>query len=265
MSYISKDLEHAYNIISGLDKGNNLKIYFSTNENLTELFNNVDFRDKDVLSVLSSSDQVFSSLYLGARKVDSFDINYLTIYYHYLRKWYILYFDGLYPKDIFKSNNYIKEILSKVNCMTELEKKAYDFWDMFSLELSSRNLFNYGFDDFTIPYADNLYLFKNILKTSDVNFNHLDMFSDINLDKEYDIVIMSNLIEYAKTFEDIKMVKKNLDKLLKRKGRAIFTYIYHCPRTKIHKEQNAFFKEDYDFLMHNNDCDEEIGYSYIKK
>ena len=61
------------------------------------------------------------------------------------------------------------------------------------------------------------------------------------------------------------MVKKNLDKLLKRNGRAIFTYIYHCPRTKVHKEQNAFFEDDYDLLIHKDNYDEEVGYSYVKK
>ena len=265
MDSIKLDLEKAYNVINDLNNRENVKIYFSTNENLKELFFNIDFCNKDVFSVLSSSDQVFSSLYLGAKSVDSFDINNLTFYYHYLRKWNILYSDSLYPRDILKDNYFLKRLLNEVVCLSEDEKKAYSFWQLFSEELNSKNLFYYDSDNYAIPYADDLNLFKRILEKSVVNFNHLNMFSEILVDKKYDIVIMSNLIEYAKSLDDISMVKENLNKLLKKNGRAIFTYMHHCPNSIEHKKQNDLFRDDFNFEIHKDYCDSAIGYSYIKK
>ena len=51
------------------------------------LFNRISLKDKRVLSVLASSDFLFSALDDGATIVDTFDINFLTYRYFYLRKW----------------------------------------------------------------------------------------------------------------------------------------------------------------------------------
>ena len=54
------------------------KMHQSTNENLTAILGQIDFEDKEVLSVLSSSDQMMSSYYLGAKNVDTFYNNVTT-------------------------------------------------------------------------------------------------------------------------------------------------------------------------------------------
>ena len=63
------------------------RVYYRTNEDLDTIYRDLDFHKKKVLSVLASSDQVFTARYLGAEQVDSFDKNRLTIYYYYLRKY----------------------------------------------------------------------------------------------------------------------------------------------------------------------------------
>ena len=67
------------------------RIYTTSNEQLDAVFRGFDLKDKDILSVLGSSDHVFSEYYLGAKSVTAFDVNELTKYYYYLRKWSLIY------------------------------------------------------------------------------------------------------------------------------------------------------------------------------
>lgn len=95
MSNISFDINEAkkimYDICSNGRVSNYSKLYRSTNERLSKILSMYDFKDKNVLSVLASSDQLLSSYFLGAKNVDSFDSNVLTFYYFYLRKWCMMY------------------------------------------------------------------------------------------------------------------------------------------------------------------------------
>ena len=50
-------------------------IYPYSNENLDVLFNNLDLKDKEVLSVAGSGDHAFYSYNKGACNVDLFDVN----------------------------------------------------------------------------------------------------------------------------------------------------------------------------------------------
>ena len=51
-------------------------LYSRTNEDLKSLFEIIDVRDKNILSVLSSSDYLFSALFKEAGNIETFDINY---------------------------------------------------------------------------------------------------------------------------------------------------------------------------------------------
>ena len=105
------------------------QVYFETNEDLDEIFKNVDFNDKDVLSVLSSSDQLFKLGQYNIKSIDTFDKNILTYYYYYMRIWTIKCFGQLYPTGLI-SNDYlwIDGLLSSVNPESVEEKNALIFW-----------------------------------------------------------------------------------------------------------------------------------------
>ena len=66
-------------------------LYFSSNENFNNLFSSFDFKDKDVFSIVGSGDQALYFYNQGARQVDLYDINIVSIYYYYLRLWCIKY------------------------------------------------------------------------------------------------------------------------------------------------------------------------------
>lgn len=55
---------------------NREKIYFETNEDLDKIFKDIDFSDKDVLSVLASSDQLFKLNSLDTKSIETFDKKY---------------------------------------------------------------------------------------------------------------------------------------------------------------------------------------------
>ena len=56
--YLNLDYLASRGVIDGMDlsKHGYDKIYFETNENLSDMYKKVDFLDKDVLIVLASSD-----------------------------------------------------------------------------------------------------------------------------------------------------------------------------------------------------------------
>ena len=84
------------------------KLFYQTNEDLMDQYLDIDFQNKDVLSVLASGDQVFTSRLLDAKRTDAFDFNRLAIYYFYLRIWAIDYRDELYPRIIDGDNRWLK-------------------------------------------------------------------------------------------------------------------------------------------------------------
>ena len=101
------------------------RIYVSSNEQLDAVFRGFDFKDKDVLSVLGSSDHVFSEYYLGAKSVTAFDINELTKYYYYLRKWLLENGMNLCPSAY--DDYFLKDMVRKIEPRFKEEKLSKIF------------------------------------------------------------------------------------------------------------------------------------------
>lgn len=102
------------------------RIYKSSNEYLAYIFKNLDIKDKKVLSVLASSDQVFLFYYYQALKVDTFDTNGLTFYYYFLRKWCIEKGLSIYP--YYLNSKILKDVISDVQPQNQNELLAKNFW-----------------------------------------------------------------------------------------------------------------------------------------
>lgn len=99
MESVNYDLSQVRSIIGGFhskkDRYHDL-VFYNSNENLRKLFSGIDLKDKEILSVLASSDQLFYFYDNGTKLVDTFDKNKLTFYYFYLRKWFIQYKNKYY-------------------------------------------------------------------------------------------------------------------------------------------------------------------------
>ena len=123
------------------------RVYSETNEPCDKIISKFDVKDKSVLTVLGSGDQAIQFYVNGAKNVDLFDINKLTIYYYYLRIWHMKKYGTMYPEDIFNSN-YFKEILKYVNLSSYNEKLAYLYWNRFISKFDSDKLNNFFSNSF---------------------------------------------------------------------------------------------------------------------
>lgn len=234
------------------------KIYFKTNEDLVNSYRLIDFKDKEVFSVLGSSDQVFMARSLGAKKVDSFDKNPLAIYYYYLRCWTIKYRNRLYPEAILDNDyKWLKSLLSMVKPQSKEEEDALHFWiGHLNRKTNLEYLF---FDDsivgnVTIPNDD-----KSIASWK-MDFQVIDLFKENEFDSSYDIVILSNIIEWAKgSRRKITCVRDNLDKLLKQGGIALCSKLIRRYPEMVYEEREIF-DSSFDFFDYD-----DRGYVYQKK
>ena len=266
------DIQYAKRIMNGdwyqLGYG---RLYYCSNENLAELFRNFSVEGKDVLTVLASSDQLFHTYYHGARSVDSFDINKLTKYYYYLRRWIIDYFSTYYPdEEFFENPKYLRSVLEKVECADEDEDKAFQFWNLYTHVFSIRDtskLYFYSNPD-TNKISD-IQMLKERLDGKKLTFYHQDLCDEVYSKKKYDIIITSNILEYyGNSPMKLMRCRDNLNSLLKEDGMVVCSYMMDHSKSY---ERDVFIPRFccYEFLNDYEENDYSMnlacGYTYKKR
>lgn len=236
------------------------KIFYQTNEDLIDSCLEVDFQDKDVLSVLSSGDQVFTARLLDAKKTDAFDFNRLSIYYFYLRIWSIEYRDELYPRILDGDNTWLMNLLKIVTPRTKEEEQALKFFKMHVKE--DTNLERLFFDVYAQPQGRTLYKTSKELEDCidpKLEFYPVDLFKKFYLSTTYDIVLISNILDLAKNDpEKWKVAHENLSRLVNKDGVVICSnLIYRDPKNM--QQERDIFKDSFEFEKTDS------GYMYIKK
>ncbi len=242
---------------------NYTKIYPKANENLVDVYLDLDFEDKDVLSVVSSSDQIFTPKLLGARRVDGFDRNRLTKYYYYLRKWTIKYNKEIYPTDLIEGDkDYLLQLLSKVKVSSDEEKDAYTFWMfMYNHVAEINNLFFTDDKNVGETLFDNNVHYLEKLDLQDLDFYNYNFFDDIESDRTYDYIMMSNIIEYCRSNEiKLTYVRDNLYDLLNDNGIVICSHLIH-QSSGMDDQELRVFNDCFEY----NDYGLDKGYTYIKR
>lgn len=268
MQYYKDDIEKAIKVATGQtafidDIG---ALYRCTNEDLTKILNGVDFKDKKVLTVQASSDQLFSSYILGAKEVDTFDSNRLTEYYFHLRKWCLEE-----TKEFFLSAN--------DDLLTKALKKHYDeneyaarLWleviknakpNLYYSKLFFREAMKWS-----VPYKNREEELIELLKEKKHNFYCLNIFEDIGINNKYDIIILSNIIEYLLDFKNKdkeKLFTNNLLKLLNDDGIIISSKILNSEYDE--SELDNFFdhkKGEEGMILYGGET-APLSYQYTKK
>lgn len=222
-------------------KGNDLddyrKIYYFSNEKIDNILKNVNIDNKKILSVLASGDQAFHFYDRGAKKVDLFDKNKLTIYYYYLRRWSIIYLDRYYPNyddlDFKFDIDFIKQLIKNVVPRDENEASALEYWKMFVEKYTDDNIDNL----FYLPDDRNDLRKNNILNVSRIKKRLLDddfIFYDkdfswnVDVDEKYDLIYVSNIPEwiyYKQGIIHLEIFKYNLLRALNKGGLVLGTNI----------------------------------------
>lgn len=258
MSDVRYDVDQTINIINKNGNVDNYhdKVYFCSNENISTILDVFDVRDKNVLSVLASSDQMFQLYSHGARQVDLFDINKLTIYYYYLRKWSLQYLNRVSPPKGF-DKNYIYELLKCASIKSPREKDAFDYW----IKVLKFDNISKIFRRFFMPYKNalsNIELVKSKLNNN-FNFYNIDISSDCSqINKKYDVIYVSNIGDWITHKEDMIRYRDNLLRLLKRDGIVISSLL--SPEHDINYLEEDILTEK--FLLSN---EMSYGYSYVKR
>lgn len=243
-------------------------IYRSSNEKLSNIDKYLNGK-KNMLTVISSGDQIINSILQGSLNIDAFDISSFPKYFLFLKLAAIKkiskeeYIDFFFESPT-TSEKYddmydlIREELSKEN--KEFWDSLFDYFDWYDIYNST--LFSCEFLSKKEIINENNYLEEtnyNKLKQQINNVNINIYIGDILklndlFDKQYDIVYLSNIINYVDKIE----YKNLLDKFnLNEKG-IILTYFYEITENI----RNFFLENNYTF---DNFEDEKSGVMIYKK
>ena len=258
MTNINDDIQRLPKIMNGTFDGDWSSIYSRNTEDLNRIVSHIDFRNKEIYSVLASSDILFYLYLNGAKRVDTFDINPLTYRYYYLRKW--LLENGLLDarnlnikeiEAIIKSHRNANDINERESCLLwqyylDLRQKE-KFYEERLFSFYSNALFEKCNTNFDFPYSEEDIKLLNILNSNKLNFEVIDISSDsYNNSKKYDIVYLSNILD-CKTANNVKIVMNNMKKLLKDSGIVVCTNMVNHPYFDLLSEQIKTFSECFEY------------------
>ena len=196
-------------------------VYLFTTENIAGYINDMDLKDKSLLTLGSSLDQAYNALLLGASKVDVFDINVNVEKFHEIKSSLIL----THPRR-----------------------------DLYNQVINSSFSNDSDFKGFRSAIKDNLYLqsdenyelLRNRLLENRLGFINGSIFDIGNSldDKIYDRMILSNVIQYLEMYsigKDKYKVLKTMFNTLKDhlSDEGIIQLLYYF-NTRLINGQNSY-------------------------
>jgi len=254
---MKQKLEIAKKIIASENKNYYIEndcfpVHLFATENILGCHRQIPLEEKKVLTVCSSSDQLFYFLLKGARVVETYDLNLFTSYFFYLKSAAIQsleiheFLDFFFPKNfLYKGNVFSEKVYNKLRTNIK-SKDALKFWDdlfehYFGYQLYESDLFS------EVRYSkkitkkcnsylkneENYYLLRKKLQDYQHTFYHINILEDeMNINQKYDYIYLSNIFDYIQEFEDknyiqkVKEVLKKLDSLLSYDGIIGVSYLY---------------------------------------
>ncbi len=169
--------------------------YLFTTENINGYINEMDLKNKSLLTLGSSLDQAYNALVLGADKVTVFDINVNVEMFHKIKRDLII----SYPRE----QLYNKVISSVYTPNTE---NVTDYKSVYNYNLYMSSDENYD-------------LLRDKLYHNDISFingNIFDIKDELN-NKKYDRMILSNVLQYLEMYnidkDNFEVLKKTFLKL----------------------------------------------------
>lgn len=277
---IEKDIAAAVEII---DKGQLFCPRFTTyapcylwsTENLSDYYSKLDWKEKDVLSVASSGDHALNAYLMGARSVETFDVNCLQRYVQELKMATVKTFDYdqfmcyLNHQDYHKL--FSKEMYQQLR--GSLPEDVRYFWDTLyggfsSCIIASEFFLEEPFYRFALndrnPYTnkDQYQKLQASLKEKEIPFVESDLLSLANVDhlKTYDIILLSNISQYVlkrgkeddRTYQERKeefyhTIFSLISDHLNPKGIVVSEYLY----PSIYRSRKFEFQKEYPTFIPN--------------
>lgn len=250
MNELEMNLKLVKDVIEGKTYERFIYIYPFTTENIKGYMSNLDLKDKSILTVGSSADQVINSFLYGSKDITLFDINPFTKYYFELKKAGILLLEFNSFYEFFSNNINSFNIKTYSLLRNNLSKETKLFWDslfnsydsyffrdkLFSKdERTLKTLVKYN------PYMDEINY--NILKTTIDSLNPIFINSSLNeikskVVRKYDYIFLSNISSYLNLYTKENISKfintiKDLTNILNKSGSIYLAYIYDRIKNKI--------------------------------
>lgn len=266
MSAIDRDLFYIREVMKYKMSKHYNHIYFYSNEDLEQVLSQIDICNKDVLTVLASGDQLFHFYNNDARSVETFDVNKLTIYYYYIRKWTMKYLNTFYP-DVDFSDQFISDLLCCVDHKDNEE--VYKFWKKFlnsDKPSSNRMIFSAGINGY-LKRQHSCVDIEKILKKIDENpfkFYNVDISGKVGIKGKYDIIYVSNIPDYITT--GFSTYADNMYNLLNNDGIVVSTYL--SKKFIPDEEKKAFIDRFLVYDIEGNDLERSgrpVAYVFKKR
>jgi len=224
-------------------------IYPFTTENISGFIKYFDLKDKSLLTVGSSCDQVLNAILMDAKSITLLDVNPFVKYYYYLKVAAIIelnmdeYLLFMRYKDypiVFKDNIDVfnKETFDKiVPVLRLLDYESYLFWDdlfqMYAPIVVRKKLFSNDENRDSIikqcnPYLKNDALYNQLrgkilsIKPIFIKGN----IREVNITNKYDNIWFSNIFTNGYTLEKIKEICIKYNKCLNDGGMMLISYLY---------------------------------------
>nr|MBP3258700.1 hypothetical protein [Bacilli bacterium] len=225
------------------------RLYSFTTENISGYIDKFDLKNKTLLTVGSSADQVIDASLKGLKSATILDISPNTKYYYYLKlaalislsmEEYLTFLCPTHYKEYYRINRELFNIDSynKIkDTLKNLNNEAFEFWDnIFNTFTYSEILANYFINDTMSSHNiinSNLYLSSSILfddtktKIKNINIRFItDNIKSVKLTKRYDNIWLSNVCDYM-ALDDFVDSVTYLSHRLNIDGKMLVAYLYN--------------------------------------
>lgn len=224
------------------------KIYSFCTENVSGYMKHFDFRDKSLLTVGSSGDQVLNFFFNGARDITLFDINPYAKFYVYLKiasivsltyDEFIRFFFKYIESPFFKNNDmFSRNTFNKIKSTLRLfDYESYLFFDELFSSYDGKRIRSRLFDDdedrCLVIKDFNSYLrdeesynkLRAIIKKIYFSYVEGNIFTD-KIDGKFDNIFLSNLSGLV-SLDEFKVLLERIDKdNLNDNGSVLFGYLW---------------------------------------
>lgn len=227
------------------------RTYYNTNENLAEYI--TDLKDKDVLTVSSSGNQLINMIGRGAKRVDTFDINRYSPLFQNLRLYSIKYLS----RDLALSflSNINSRLYFKFNMyLPDKEKEFFDYlFTNYDDDYVCSRLFYFSLNNI----KNNNYYDPKILdyikqRLTQVEHEHfsVSLYQLTNyLSTLYDSIYLSNISFYCTNVDKFLNYINYLRYYLNPNGKIYYAYLYEISETNVEeaiKKISPLFSDAFD-------------------
>ena len=282
---VDDDIKKAQEIIEKKDVigsyafSNYSRVYRGTNElisdkNYIKLLKN----KKRVFTLTASGDQLLNSILLGSSDITCMDITKFAKYYAKLKIAAVKTLERLDYISFFASTNdeYLLSCKIYERVRKELDNESLLFWDSLfncfnSLDINESSFFSEAIITEEMLRQNNPYLvFRNYnelrrkLDKVHITFKDGNVYSELEGNKEYDLINLSNIISY--NFDKPKY-KEFIENLPVRKNGVVLSYIlgYHLSWEDNKEIQELFNDDNYNLSVIERDRGADCILVYKKR